>query len=612
MADLVNSPSSKTILIVDDTPNNLQLLFQYLKNSGYKILVAQSGKKAIKTALAVHPDLILLDVMMSELDGFATCRHLKADNRTKDIPIIFMTALSQTENKVKGFSLGAVDYITKPIEQEELIARIQTHLSLQSLHQRLAKDAARQKLFWQISDRIRQSLDLKSILQTATDEIRAFFDCDLVWIIHLNKKNFSTAAYSSATKINIESEKTIPYNYFCPYSEKSQYSDCTDCDLSKEPCHQNHLPGNIQVLEERETKTLCTAKLQLQSQTRLIVPILINPINVSADSTTLKLAPVSANRTSSKSPLNSTLWGWLIVDRAQSSQKWETEEINFLRELTNQLTIGIKQGLLLKQLSELALLDSLTQVYNRRYFDRQLNLEWRRLQRILCPLSLIMCDVDCFKIYNDTYGHQQGDECLQRVAQAIGTVLKRPADVLARYGGEEFMVILPHTARSGAIKVAEAMRVAVKDLNIPHQNSLVDSVVTISLGVASTVPDFANSPSLLVEAADVALYHAKERGQNCTAVYPESISHAKDRQELETRWIQRLRQALQESLFSLYAQPIKPLEIDDQKRYFEILLRLTDEGNQIILDSVRDLKIDYAQGFYLGRPGVLMDVISRN
>ena len=586
MAKSVDYPLKKKILIADDNSNNLQLLVNYLSDYGYKILISYSGKKTIQIALAVHLDLILLDVMMPEVDGFETCRHLKTNAKTKDIPIIFMTALADTKDKVKGFKLGAVDYITKPIEQAELLARIQTHLSLQSLHQRLAKDAARQKLLFEISDRIHQSLDLQSILQTATKDIRVALACDFVGLARLNNEYASFAASSPATDINFELETSLPYNYVCPYSEKYQSGDCTNCDFSNEPCHKIYLQAKIPVVEEQETNTFFQPTFSLQPQKRLIIPILINSTKLSANFAKTQLVPTLGKKTSPKSPLNNTLWGWLIVIRSQSSPKWEMEEIDILEKITIQLAIGIKQGLLYQQLSQLALLDPLTQVFNRRYFDRQLNLEWRRLKRISSPLSLIMCDVDFFKIYNDTYGHQEGDECLQQIALAISSAIKRPADILARYGGEEFTVILPNTPVSGAIKVAEDIRVAVKELNIPHHNSLVDSVVTISLGIASTVPNSEDNPNLLLEASDLALYKAKERGRDCIAVYPSPISQSKDRQELELQWVKRLRQALQDNLFSLYAQPIEPLEIDDPKKYFEILLRLTDEQERVISPNV--------------------------
>ena len=554
MTKSINSKSSKTILIVDDTPNNLQLLFKYLKDIGYRLLVAQNGEKAIKTALIAHPDLILLDVMMPEIDGFTTCRNLKTHPETKDTPIIFMTALAETKYKVQGFKSGAVDYITKPIEKEELLARIETHLSLQSLNQRLARDVAQQKLLFEISDRIRQSLDLKSILETATKEIRSFLDCDFVWLARLDNKNISLEAYSSATDLNIDPNATVSWDYLCPNQEK----------------YRHYLQGKIQAIENCGHLDANKTSFLFESQAKLISPILIS-------------SPKIVDYCTVNEP--NILWGWLIADQLECRQ-WQMEEIELLKRLTTQLAIGIRQGLLHQQLSLQAVIDPLTRIYNRRYFNQQMNIEWRRLRRSSASMSLIMCDVDCFKIYNDTYGHQQGDKCLQKVAQALASVLKRSADILARYGGEEFTVILPQTPKRGAIQVAEAMRVAVKQLKIPHLNSTVTSVVTISVGVASTVPNSKDAPHLLLEAADLALYKAKGRGRDCVAVYPEAISHSKDRQELELRWVQRLRSALKNDLFSLYAQAITPLETNDQKRYFEILLRLTDEDGQVISPNV--------------------------
>jgi len=128
----MNSDDNVTILVVDDNPTNLRVLIDYLEDSGYETMVAPSGERAIQQLERALPDLILLDVMMMPgIDGFETCRRLKSNNRTKDIPVIFMTALSETVNKVKGFELGAVDYITKPFQQEEVLVRIRTHLTIQ-------------------------------------------------------------------------------------------------------------------------------------------------------------------------------------------------------------------------------------------------------------------------------------------------------------------------------------------------------------------------------------------------------------------------------------------------------------------------------------------------
>ncbi|MGB3692096.1 MAG: hybrid sensor histidine kinase/response regulator [Spirulinaceae cyanobacterium] len=129
----VEEANSGVILIVDDTPSNLQVLFACLESTGFKVLVAQNGEDALQIATSEIPDLILLDILMPDLDGFAVCRQIKANAQTKHIPVIFMTALTETINKVKGFEVGGIDYLTKPIEQEEVLVRIRTHLKLQKM-----------------------------------------------------------------------------------------------------------------------------------------------------------------------------------------------------------------------------------------------------------------------------------------------------------------------------------------------------------------------------------------------------------------------------------------------------------------------------------------------
>ncbi|MDP2135038.1 MAG: diguanylate cyclase [Sulfuritalea sp.] len=166
------------------------------------------------------------------------------------------------------------------------------------------------------------------------------------------------------------------------------------------------------------------------------------------------------------------------------------------------------------ELERLATRDGLTSVANRRSFDHTLNIEWRRVTRESRTLSLLMIDVDFFKLYNDTYGHQGGDECLRRVARALSDVVKRPSDAVARYGGEEFAILLPATDLEGSCVVAERIRAAVEDLALPHAKSEVADCVTVSIGVASTVAALDGDQSQLVGAADKALYQAKKAGRN--------------------------------------------------------------------------------------------------
>jgi diguanylate cyclase (GGDEF)-like protein len=304
-----------TLLIVDDTPENIAVLFTFLSGQGFKILVAETGEDAIENAQEEQPDLILLDVLMPGIDGFETCRRLKNDPPTQDIPIIFITALSDTLDKVKAFKLGAVDYITKPFQQEEVLARVNTHLTIRRLQQEL------------------------------------------------------------------------------------------------------------------------------------------------------------------------------------QAQKTALEQANL-------------------ELQRLATLDSLTKVANRRRLDEYLQREWRRAARERTSLSLILCDIDYFKDYNDHYGHQAGDDCLQQVAEAISKAVKRPGDLVARYGGEEFTVILPHTSIEGAVQVAHFIQNNLQELKIVHSYSQVNEYITLSIGVACLVPHPQKLPEQLISLADSALYEAKKQGRN--------------------------------------------------------------------------------------------------
>jgi len=168
--------NQETILIVDDILTNLEVLFDCLTNANFRILVAEDGESALETADYAPPDLILLDVLMPNLDGFETCRRLKANETTAEIPVIFMTALTDTVDKVKGLSLGAVDYITKPFQQEEVLARVQTHLRIQQLTKQLREQMAREQAARAEANAERNRA--ANILESITD---AFFALDENW-----------------------------------------------------------------------------------------------------------------------------------------------------------------------------------------------------------------------------------------------------------------------------------------------------------------------------------------------------------------------------------------------------------------------------------------------
>ena len=167
-----------------------------------------------------------------------------------------------------------------------------------------------------------------------------------------------------------------------------------------------------------------------------------------------------------------------------------------------------------QMLYQISRTDGLTRIANRRHFDELFETEWRRAARLSKPVSVILIDIDFFKNYNDTYGHQMGDECLKWVAHALKRAIKRPCDVLARFGGEEFIVLLSDTDGNGAVKVAKSIQSNVAALSIAHKNSHVGNTVTVSFGISSMVPEINGSPELLIAKADSALYQAKHEGRN--------------------------------------------------------------------------------------------------
>ncbi|MEM6252666.1 MAG: diguanylate cyclase [Cyanobacteria bacterium P01_D01_bin.156] len=247
-------------------------------------------------------------------------------------------------------------------------------------------------------------------------------------------------------------------------------------------------------------------------------PIVVNTTSVSPTlSGSWLLIPIDVPQQSS--PQNIP-WGLVAIGH-QGEMTWTQEQQQHARLLTDEIEVAVEHSLLYKALQQdnhhlksLALTDSLTSLANRRQFDSYFTTEWHRLAREKQPLTLILCDIDYFKLYNDDYGHPTGDICLTQVSRVLTRCTRRPADLVARYGGEEFAVVLPNTDTPGGHNVAFKIRQQLAAENIPHKTSKVSEAVTLTMGIATIIPNHHRSSHDLLQAADLALYHAKQQGRD--------------------------------------------------------------------------------------------------
>jgi diguanylate cyclase (GGDEF)-like protein len=355
-----------------------------------------------------------------------------------------------------------------------------TSVNPSQMTQRVQHLSESERIVAAVTQRIRQSLELDEILQTTADEVRQLFNVDRVVIYRFDPD------WSGLVAVESLAEGCMPILGI-------QVLDT--CFQSTHAAYYQQ--GNTRAIEDIETANLAPCHVELlrslQIRANLVVPIL----------------------------QQEQLWGLLIAHQCRNIRQWQQAEINLFNQLASQAAIAIQQSELYMQLQlanqelqRLAASDGLTKVANRRSFDDTLNAEWQRLAREQAPLSLILCDIDCFKLYNDTHGHLAGDDALRQVAKAIAQTLKRPADLVARYGGEEFAIILPNTEAEGAIAIARLIQNSINALQLPHPSSQASQFITLSLGVATLIPAHQSSPSTLIAIADRGLYQAKAQGKN--------------------------------------------------------------------------------------------------
>jgi diguanylate cyclase (GGDEF)-like protein len=360
----------------------------------------------------------------------------------------------------------------------------------------LIKSIEREKFLSKITKKIRQSLNIDEIVNTAMNELGKFLTVDRLVLFRLSTVKKNQLIIQSLLNQG-KNVKELPWYklYFQPQQITNYYEQ------------KNYIVNDVnrEYLELEEKQIFLNGEIQ----SNLSIPILISEKNINY-----------INNFNQEHSQVTKLWGLLSLQQ-NKPYNWEKFEIEFLQEFVTQLSLAIEQSLLFQELQtanlelqRLAALDGLTQLANRRRFDQYLNQEWRRSTRDLSPISLILCDIDHFKIYNDTYGHQIGDDCLKQVAGTLRLAVNRPADLAARYGGEEFALILPNTNTEGALYIAETIRTMIKELEIVHVLSPVNPYVTLSMGIATIIPHRNTNYNALISAADKALYDAKRSGRD--------------------------------------------------------------------------------------------------
>jgi diguanylate cyclase (GGDEF)-like protein len=483
-------------VVESDNPQDLahlKAVLQYYRDTGFLVALDDfgSGYSSLNLLHQLRPDFIKLDMELIRdvhqdlYKASITEKILEIAQKLKIQTVAEGIECIQELNwlRERGATYAQGYLIAKPTAAPVIATPNfdQVLLSSEPVQQQVQHQSEAERIVAAVTQRIRQSLELDYILQTTADEVRQLFAVDRV-VIYQFEADWSGMVAVESVVTGCMSILGFHVMDTCFQSTHADY----------------YQQGNTRAIENIETANLspCHVELlrSLQIRANLVVPIL----------------------------QQERLWGLLIAHQCSHIRQWQQSEVNLFSQLASQAAIAIQQSELYHQLQQanqelqrLAASDGLTQVANRRCFDDKLNLEWQRLAREQAFLSLILCDVDCFKLYNDTHGHLAGDDALRNVATVISQTVKRPTDLVARYGGEEFAVILPNTDAEGAIAIARDIQTNINALLLPHPSSQVSQFITLSLGVSTIIPHSQSSPETLIAAADQGLYQAKAQGRNC-------------------------------------------------------------------------------------------------
>lgn len=460
-----------TVLIVDDNRENLRLLSNILSRQGYTVRAALHGERALTSAQTSPPDIILLDIMMPDLNGYEVCKLLKADRRTKDIPVIFISALNEAFDKVKAFTIGAVDYVTKPFQMEEVLVRIETRLTIQRTGQALQQ--SNNELVRTIDELDRRNLEMSLL------------------------NRMSTALQSSETF-------TAAINVSIPFLQQLFAESNGVLYLS------NTSSGMLDCIASWGNASLDTESLPIETCATLEKT---HAFPVSAtDVCSLGNHPPPTSWIDHQLKSKGELLGLLRLQQPPTNDRLFLDHWWRLSVMvTDHLALALANLHLRERLHRQSIRDPLTGLYNRRYLDETLPSELRQADEEDYSLGVILLDIDHFKRFNDTHGHDGGDALLRAVGSLL-TAQSRSKDIACRYGGEEFVLILPGATLDQTRERAEQFRSYIEHLHVWHNGTMLGKI-SASFGVAA-YQDHGATDEEIIKAADRALYQAKREGRN--------------------------------------------------------------------------------------------------
>lgn len=444
---------SARVLVVDDIEQNRKLLSDKLRNEYFHVITAVDGEDAIDKALAEEPDVILMDIMMPKLNGVDACRRLKTDPRTEHIPIVLVTALNEREDRLRGLGAGADDFLTKPVNDLQLLSRVRALTKYKMVADELRKREASGKRMGAVDMAAQgRASEPARILVVDENERQARRICRYLEGLH------RPISHSEANQLGISGSMV----------------DLLIVSLSN---------------EKLDGLKLCAYFRSLESTRDLPILVVSEPDD---EKRAVRALDLGASDIVIK-PIDS--------EELLARVKTQVRKKRYLDALRARLD----------QSMELAVTDQLTGLHNRRYMRVQLESYVKRANMGGAPVSILLCDIDHFKKINDIHGHAAGDDVLREFGRRLRENI-RPMDLACRYGGEEFVVIMPETTQAHAQEAGERLRQIIAETTFPIARG--DELkVTMSGGVSTIIPS-EDTMDALLKRADDALYRAKSAGRN--------------------------------------------------------------------------------------------------